>query len=236
MHKEVCCGEAEAWRKEILESLVTTFKSNHYPEVPGPNAPFLCSVVLALPMRKSKHWILPCQDTCDLYPLCISLWVYRERKGGLILKWNIKSLKPRMFQNVSAQGFLDFTSLYIQNEICFTLWCRLWQHVSTDIKVSMPLGSSALFLILEMVRVASSSFMERCKWICCPSLQGKGGELEIFCHIPPVSSWCTISNTILQIENLCLYYLTCQHPDRSSSAMLTFCIEWSLFLHVQETS
>lgn len=26
--EEVCCGEAEAWRKEILESLVTTFKSN----------------------------------------------------------------------------------------------------------------------------------------------------------------------------------------------------------------
>jgi len=42
----VCCGEAEAWRKEVPESLVTMFKSNHHPEVLGPNAPFLCTLVL----------------------------------------------------------------------------------------------------------------------------------------------------------------------------------------------
>lgn len=135
----------------------------------------------------------------------------------------------------SAQGFLSFISSCRQNEICFTLWWRLWQHVSTDIKVSRPLGSFAFFHVLELVRAASSSFVERCKQISC-LLQGKGGELDIFCHIPPVSSCCTISCTILQIENLCIYYLTYQHPDRSSNAMLTFYIEWSLFPHLQETS
>ena len=103
-------------------------------------------------------------------------------------------------------------------------------------KSEQALGSSAFFHVLEMVRAASSSFVERCKWICCPSLQGKDGELDIFCHIPPVSSWCTISSTVLQIKNLCLYYLTCQHPDRSSNVMLTCRIEWSLFSHVQEAS
>lgn len=74
----------------------------------------------------------------------------------------------------SAQGFLNVTSLCVQREVCFTPLWRLWQHVSTDIKVSMPLGSSAFFHALEMARAVSSSFVERYKWICCPSLRGKG--------------------------------------------------------------
>lgn len=133
-------------------------------------------------------------------------------------------------------GFSPFYFLVHTELDTFSPWWRFLLHLSTDIKVNRPPGISAFFHVLEMVRAASSSFVEWCKSICCPSPQERGGELDIFCHIPPVSSWCTISRTLLQIQNICLYCLPCQHADGSSNVMLTFHIERSLFQHVQEMS
>lgn len=101
VHKKMHCGETETWREDVCESLLATCKINHQPKVLGPNASFLCIIVLALPMRKNKHEVLIHQETC--YLLCI-LWLHRKK--GLILKK--RPSRPQCFRILHHRVFSTF--------------------------------------------------------------------------------------------------------------------------------
>lgn len=113
----------------------------------------------------------------------------------------------------------------------FALCWSLWLQISTDIKVSMPLCISAFFHVLEMVRAASSIFVERCK---CISYQVLSWIRFVTFHLLVAGlhqQYC-----IKNREPLSLLSSSSQHPDGSCNTMLTFHVEGSLFPHVQVTS
>lgn len=154
MHRRVCCGEAEAWRKEIPERLPTPPENNYYPEALGLQGSPSCIPLphrFGITLRKGKRQILPREDPGDLHPLCISLCAPVEREEGLILEWNLRSLKPGMCQRTPPRVFAILQPCAYRMR-WFMPWWRFWQHVSTDIKVMMSPGSSAFSHALEMVK------------------------------------------------------------------------------------
>lgn len=114
---------------------------------------------------------------------------------------------------------------------CFTPCWSLWLHISTDIEVSMPLGISAFFHVLEMVRAASSIFVERCKCINYPSLLSWENVL----------SWVCFVTFQLLVAGFHQQYCIKNWEPLSSlfercNTILTFHVEGSLFPQVQVTS
>lgn len=74
-------------------------------------------------------------------------------------------------------------------------------------------GQSSVFQLCEEVQVDLLSFSA-----------GKR-RLDIFCHIPPVSGWCTISRTILQIGNLCLYVMSTSRQEQHCNSYFPYWVE-----------
>lgn len=141
---------------------------------------------------------------------------FTERKGWF-WKGKLVPLSPQYFRIFQPRVFSIIPYVY-------TEWDAFYNTVvvvtaCTNRRRSQQSPRQLCHLLLGKKRVASCSFVERCKRICCPSLQGKGAGLDVFYHIPHLSSWCIISRTILQFKNPCLIHLTCYPPDRNSNTI-----------------
>lgn len=150
---------------------------------------------------------------------------FTERKGWF-WKGKLVPLSPQYFRISHPRVFSIIPYVY-------TEWDAFYNTVvvvtaCTNRRRSQQSPRQLCHLLLGKKRVASCSFVERCKRICCPSLQGKGAGLDVFYHIPHLSSWCIISRTILQFKNPCLIHLTCCPPDKNINTMHTFPIDQSV--------